>query len=71
MYQYYMVIGGFTFVCLGAGIYTLLNPQQSFADMQIIDETSILVHNGQGAAYTQAPNDFFSNWTIADAKSLF
>lgn len=39
--------------------------------MQIIDETSILVHNGQGAAYTQAPNDFFANWTIADAKSLF
>lgn len=31
----------------GAAAFTVLNPPTSFAKMPIIDETSILVHNGQ------------------------
>ncbi len=42
-----------------AGIYTLLNPATSFATMPIIDESAMLVHNGQSASYTQDTNDFF------------
>ena len=45
--QYYLVIGGFVFVMAGATLYTLFNPQKSFAQMPVVDETSILVHNGQ------------------------
>ena len=31
----------------------------------------MLVHNGQSHRFTQGSNDFFQNWTIADAKKLF
>jgi hypothetical protein len=55
----------------GAATFTILNPQQSFAQMPIVDETSILVHNGQSHRFLQGANDFFGNWTIADAKQLF
>lgn len=65
----------------GALVYTVLNPQKSFASMPVIDETSILVHNGQSHRFQQAANDFFGvsviqlnllqNWTISEAKSLF
>jgi hypothetical protein len=44
--EYYVVIGGFCFVMAGALVYTVLNPQKSFANKPIIDESSILVHNG-------------------------
>jgi len=46
MTQYYIVIGGFVAVCVAAVIYVLLNPKKSFAAMQVIDESQILVHNG-------------------------
>jgi len=39
--------------------------------MPVIDETSILVHNGQSHRFQQSSNDFFGNWTIAEAKVLF
>lgn len=39
--------------------------------MPVIDESSILVHNGQNHRFTQAPNTFFEDWTISDAKKLF
>jgi hypothetical protein len=55
----------------GAATFVVLNPQQSFAQMPVIDETSILVHNGQSHRFLQGSNDFFGNWTIADAKQLF
>jgi len=45
--EYYVVIGGFCFVMAGALVYTVLNPQKSFANKPIVDESSILVHNGQ------------------------
>jgi hypothetical protein len=54
-----MVIGGFCFVMVGAFVYTILNPQKSFASMPIMDESSILVHNGQSHRFQQATNEFF------------
>lgn len=59
MYQYKLVVGGFCATMAAAGLYTFLNPQTSFATMPIIDETAMLVHNGQGHQFTQASNDFF------------
>lgn len=54
-----MVIGGFCVTMAGALVYTVLNPQKSFATMPVIDETSILVHNGQSHRFQQGANDFF------------
>ena len=71
MTQYYYVIGGFAFVMVAAFLYTVLNPPQSFATMPIINESQILVHNGGQSRFRQGANDFFHNWTIADAKKLF
>ena len=71
MNQYYAVIAFFIASMVLALVYTLLNPQQSFAQMPVIDESAMLVHNGQSHRFTQASNEFFSNWTIADAKKLF
>jgi len=58
-------------VMAGALVYTVLNPQKSFAAMPVIDEASILVHNGQSHRFQQSANEFFGNWTISDAKALF
>jgi len=71
MNSYYAVIGFFCAVMVFAGVYTIMNPQQSFAQMPVIDEGSILVHNGQSNRFNQQGNDFFADWTIADAKRLF
>jgi len=61
MTQYYIVIGGFVAVCVAAVIYVLLNPKKSFAAMQVIDESQILVHNGQpNSAFQRGPNTFFT-----------
>lgn len=46
MMQYYIVIGAFIAICVAAVLYVLLNPKVSFAQMQVIDESQILVHNG-------------------------
>jgi len=43
----------------GALVYTVLNPQKSFAAMPVIDEASILVHNGQSHRFQQSANEFF------------
>jgi hypothetical protein len=43
----------------GALVYTVLNPQKSFASMPVIDESSILVHNGQSHRFQQSANEFF------------
>ena len=39
--------------------------------MPVLDESAMLIHNGQGHRFTQASNDFFQDWTVADAKKLF
>ena len=57
--DYYIVIGAFVAICVAAIIYVLLNPKKSFSQMQVIDESSILVHNGQSYQFRQGPNEFF------------
>ena len=64
MNEYYAVIGVFVAVCLAAALYTIFDPKQSFATMPVIDESSILVHNGQSYPFMQAPNTFFEVSTL-------
>lgn len=68
---HYAVIAGFCVICLLAIFFTLYNPKQKFAEMQIIDESQILVHNGRGHQFTHGPNKMFEQKTLSDAKSLF
>jgi hypothetical protein len=53
------VIGVFVGVCVLAVLYVLLNPKKSFAQMPVIDDTAILVHNGAGSAFQRGENSFF------------
>ena len=39
--------------------------------MPVIDESAMLIHNGQNHRFTQASNEYFQDWTISDAKKLF
>uniref|UniRef100_A0A7S3I4I9 Peptidase C1A papain C-terminal domain-containing protein n=1 Tax=Favella ehrenbergii TaxID=182087 RepID=A0A7S3I4I9_9SPIT len=71
MGQYYAVIGFFIATMAAAALYTFLNPQQSFAGMPVIDESAMLIHNGQSHRFQQGANEFFNGWTISDAKKLF
>jgi hypothetical protein len=72
MSQYYIVIGAFVGICVISVFYVLLNPKKSFAQMPVIDESAILVHNGQQSnAFQRGENQFFQNWTISNVKSLF
>ena len=55
------MIGGFVAVCVAAVLYVLLNPKKTFAQMPVIDESQILVHNGQqNSAFQQGTNTFFA-----------
>lgn len=68
--QYYIVIGAFVGVCVLSVLYVLLNPKKSFASMPVIDESAILVHNGQQSnAFQRGENTFFqvsrvSSWLL-------
>ena len=68
-----MVFAFFIACMIGALLYTLLNPKQSFATTQVIDESSILVHNGQQSMFTQSSNTFFevSPKTISKSFKIF
>lgn len=58
--QSYIVIGAFVGVCVLSVLYVLLNPKKSFAAMAVIDESAMLVHNGQQAnAFQRGENTFF------------
>ena len=57
MFQYYVVIGTFVGVCVLSVIYVLLNPKKSFSQMPVIDDSAILVHNGQqGTGFQRGEN---------------
>ena len=60
MTQYYVVIALFIATMVASLVYTLMNPQQSFATMPVIDDASILIHNGQSNRFIQSQNDFFT-----------
>jgi len=36
-----------------------MNPAKSFASMPVIDESAMLIHNGQSHRFTQSGNAFF------------
>ena len=57
--QYTAVIVFFCATMVAALIYTILNPTQSFASMPVVDESAMLVHNGQNHRFTQGSNEFF------------
>lgn len=60
MKQYYYVIGAFVGVCAISVLYVLLNPKKSFASMPVIDDSAILVHNGQQSnGFQRGENTFF------------
>lgn len=71
MTQYYAVVVGFCVVCVLAIIFTLWNPKTKFSEMKVIDESQILIHNGQGHQFTHGPNSMFEQKTLADAKQMF
>ena len=71
MNNYYVVIGGFIGVCVIAVILTLLSPKKSFAEMDVIDDSQMLIHNGQGHQFKHGRNNLFEHKTLADAKQMF
>ena len=71
MTQYYYVIGGFLVVCVFSILATVFMPKTKFAEMQIIDQSQILIHNGQGHQFKHGENKMFEGMTLADAKSMF
>jgi cathepsin B len=71
MTAYYGVIGFFVAVCLFAVIFTFMNPKKKFSEMKIIDDSQILVHNGQGHQFKHGRNELFEMKTLADAKTMF
>ena len=46
--QYYAVVIFFCAVCVFAIGFSILNPKPKFTDIKVIDDSAILVHNGQG-----------------------
>lgn len=48
---YYIVIGVFVVICVGAVLYMILNPKQSFINKPVIDHDEFLVHNSQSTQF--------------------
>jgi hypothetical protein len=71
MKQYYGVIIFFCAVCVFAVLFTIFNPKTKFSEMQVLDESQILIHNGQGHQFKHGENDLFQQKTLADAKTMF
>ena len=71
MQPYYNVIIGFCVVCVLAIAVTLFSPKQKFSEMNVLDESNFLIHNGQGHQFKHGENSFFEGKTLADAKLMF
>lgn len=71
MNQYYLVIGIFVAVCVGAVGYKIFNPKESFIDKKVIDHDEFLVHNSQSQHFTQGPNTQFEGQTMNEARLQF
>jgi len=50
---------------------TFISPKQKFAEMTVLDESQMLIHNGAGHQFKQGENAFFEHKTLADAKQMF
>ena len=57
--SYYGVIGFFCFVCVAAILFTVFNPKTKFSELLVLDESQILIHNGQGHQFKHGENDLF------------
>jgi hypothetical protein len=69
--NYTAVIVGFGVICALAVFYTVFSKKQKFSEMKVIDDSNILVHNGQGHQFKHGSNEFFQDKTIADVKYIF
>jgi len=65
------VIYGFMGICAIAVLLSIFSPKQKFSNINAIDESAILVHNGNNYQFKQGSNSFFLHKTLADAKELF
>jgi hypothetical protein len=65
------VIYGFVAICVASVLYVLLDPQTSFSKRDVIDQSSILVHNGNSDAYfKQAGNKQFDGWKMESVNTI-
>jgi len=69
--QYIFVVGFFVVVCVVAVLYTIFNPKPKLSQMPVLDDSQIMVHNGQGHQFKQSRNSFFDGKTLNEAKTLF
>jgi len=46
--EYYAVVIFFVAVCVFAIGFSIYNPKPKFTDISVVDDSAILVHNGQG-----------------------
>lgn len=52
-------------------LYVILFPKQKLGELTIIDDSTILVHNGQGHQFTHGRNELFENKTFGDVRGMF
>ena len=71
MQPYYNVIYGFIVICVLAIAVTIFSPKQKFSEMNVLDESNFLIHNGQGHQFKHGENSFFEGKTLSDAKQMF
>jgi len=67
MYAIYFFVG----VCAIATLVAVFSGNQKIEDRDIIDDTQILVHNGQGHQFKHGPNELFQHLSMADARKMF
>lgn len=65
------MIAFFIFVCVASILAVVFIPKQKFSEMQILDESQILIHNGQGHQFKHGENKLFEGKTISEVKQLF
>lgn len=69
--QYQLVIYGFVAICAASVLYVLLDPQTSFSKRDVIDQSSILVHNGNSDVYfKQGANKQFEGWQMERVNTI-
>ena len=69
--QYKFVIYGFLGICVASVLYVILFPKQKLGELAIIDDSTILVHNGQGHQFQHGRNELFANKTFGDVRGMF
>lgn len=66
-----MVIYAFVGVCALSVLFVIFNPSTSFSRQNVIDESAILVHNGNSESmFKQGANKMFEEWTVEDVNDI-